>query len=75
MCSGTAERPLTPAIRLTGRQKLVLSLAKAGYGPSRIAELLGITRESASRLLARARGSRGRMQLWMEQELEAGATG
>lgn len=43
---------------LTGRQKLALSLAKAGYSHSRIAEMLHIRhRQAASRLIARARAA------------------
>ena len=45
-------------VALTGRQKVALMLAKAGYSHSEIAAKLGLKhRESATQLIARARAA------------------
>ena len=45
-------------VALTGRQKVALMLAKAGYSHSEIAAKMGLRhRESATQLIARARAA------------------
>lgn len=50
---GAIERSRKPTA-LTARQQIALALEKARYKPFQIAKIMGISRENASRLLARA---------------------
>lgn len=71
----TCELPKDDIIRLTGAQKVALMLRRANYKDRQIAQKMGITRESANRLIQRALRAEREVRRVVEEFIEGGHLG